>query len=670
MQLVFRTFLPSSASDSPLPGELHLRLAAQPANARIGLTLTALQQGPAGFVRGVGPVERIVIQADPTLDDMLAALVLEEQLCGREFPKDCPLAHYVAALAGGLNPAEGVPTEELIEGVFAHYRHGAGDMLTNEEWAAKFLADWKKLAPVLREALLEPSKDPFKQSLLGGRTDFRAESLFLRNDHTVYEQDVRNGERLLMRLPDVPGEVPALRLNEPRSVLFKFWARTDPTVAVPEGRKGYQFLAVLWGEKNWFFSTDPLDRHKIGTLAEPLQAIELKTSTAAGADPWYDGQRHGFTIVCPPRAGTALSADEVWDVVKKWGQARRFVERSWYSAGSDSALAAGAAAVLAVGIAVGAYLLSGSGQTDSTSPTGQFLISQLVPKSPMVVSRDPTEDFAEAGLPEEAQAQNLRRIKFARGVPSQTITPEKETALRLDKAKPGAAIQVWLESSSLEQPPAGMKIRLPNGKTQELTWQGKERFWTSTAFRAEVSDPTVELTVPNPDPKADSESLERTLRGWPNPNEVHLHVLTIGVSQYTATGGPRELKYCAKDALALCAAFKQMEANPLFTKVHAEALTNPTSGQIIDKLEEFRVQIAHDKKQGSKPPAQLAVVTFAGPGKVFDGDRFVFLTSNFDDRLSTAVTWDQMRGSLGRLGCTTLVMLDCCHSGQAAAGRG
>jgi hypothetical protein len=323
----------------------------------------------------------------------------------------------------------------------------------------------------------------------------------------------------------------------------------------------------------------------------------------------------------------------------------------------------GVTAALAVGVAVGAFLLLGSGQTDGTSRVGEFLLAQL-PKSqghnqtPGLVHRDPTEDFAEAGLTENWPDFNFPKMTFAPGEKAKEFP-----GIDLKPARPNQAVLVWLESAAVAPPPVGIKIRLPNGQTEGVTkWDGKPQFWRTPEFRSPVgTEPKVSLTVPNPDPDGGPKTLGGlTLRWRPNPTELHLHALSIGVTNYTAKGGPRELKYCAKDAAELCAAFKSLKG-PLFTEIDARVLTDPTSDQVVTELHRFKRRV-----QADTPALKLAVVTFAGHGTVFDKEHFVFLPANYNGERPTAVSWGQMKEALGQLGCTTLVILDCCHSGKAA----
>ena len=313
MQIKFVEFTPY---DRPEAGELHI-VPANPRGSRFQLTLRALDTGLDYFRRGAEPIECIVIPADPTLDQMLAATVITERVAGRELPREVPLAYYADLLTHGHIPATDLPTEESIEGMFAHFRHAASDPLTDPDLAAKFLQGWQKLETVLRPALFDPSIDPFQQSLFANRHDFEVERAYLSQDRIIYERDVANGESWRIQLPGESGPLPALYLHDPQSMMFKRWARTDPEAP---GAPGYRFLAVRWQQRDWWFTTNPADRHNIRTLAAALQQAEEKHNPAADAnDVWYDGREFDHSLVRPPKGGTRLAIAQVLETLKIWG---------------------------------------------------------------------------------------------------------------------------------------------------------------------------------------------------------------------------------------------------------------------------------------------------------------------------------------------------------------
>jgi hypothetical protein len=133
-------------------------------------------------------------------------------------------------------------------------------------------------------------------------------------------EDVRRGRQWLVQLPGGPPTSAMLVLDQPRSLLWKYWSRHDADA--PAGGS-YLLLAVNWGKGNWVASTDPVQRQSIKTLAEALQAAEArKDPQPAAADPWFDGAPFGHTLVAAPRGGSRLDDDEIFSIIKKWAKAR------------------------------------------------------------------------------------------------------------------------------------------------------------------------------------------------------------------------------------------------------------------------------------------------------------------------------------------------------------
>ncbi len=323
MEYCFRQFPPND-SPVPGPGELYVYPGPDQARARAAeLARLALEDGPEGFLRGPGAVGRIVIKTDPTLDDMLAAAFLEGQLCGRPLPPGArALALYAAVAREGLKPGD-LPLADSLAGVYLAVRHAAGEDLGRPEMAARFLADWSRMAELL---LATAAKDanPFTTPLFATAPEFARARAYLAKDWDVYaRQDVPAGERWLVRIPGGAGPAGGLLLRRPRSILWKYWSREDREA--PGGR-GYLFLAVLPEATHWRFSTDPAYRLSIRGLAEELQRAEqAKDPARAALDSWFAGKQFGHTLVGAPRTGTRLGDDAVLRIVKRWTRAR--VER-------------------------------------------------------------------------------------------------------------------------------------------------------------------------------------------------------------------------------------------------------------------------------------------------------------------------------------------------------
>lgn len=299
-------------ADAPGGGELFLTPSGS--DARRELAKQALERGPGGFRQGAGPVRYIVLPDVPTLDDMLAAEFVLRRLRGQALPPGAlAFARYAGICREGLRPGD-VPVERSLEGVYQAILNNAGQDLTSPAVREQFLNDWGRLAQRVLDAA-ERQTDPFT-TLLFDDSEFARERAFLARDRDVYDQDVARGERWSILLTADKQHGAGLLLRRPKSMLFKYWSRSDPDA--PGGR-GYLFLGVQWNRTEWVFSTDPVQRLSLQPLAQLLQAAETSAEPATtAADPWFDGRPFAHSLIASPRRGTALSEGEVEQIVKRW----------------------------------------------------------------------------------------------------------------------------------------------------------------------------------------------------------------------------------------------------------------------------------------------------------------------------------------------------------------
>ncbi len=330
MKIVFRRI---SETEQPRPHELAV-LPIDAAVQRRHCAELAIERGAAAFRQGAGPIEAIVVGADPTLDEMLAVAICEAQLAGRELPAGLSrFARYAALVREGLSPGK-APLEVSLEGIFLAIRNGAGADLTDPAVAEQFAARWSCMAAAIWRAATA-NVDPLKDSIFADDSEFARERTFLANDRSVYRQDVLRGEQWHVDLPggdegsaSTSGQ--ALLLREPRSLLFKQWSRSEQDAhAAGAIRAGQPFLllAVAWGKAEWVFSTDPVQRLSLKSLAERLQAAEMalalkRADAPVQAEPWFDGKPFGHTLVSTPPGGTRLPEARMLAIVREWCHAR------------------------------------------------------------------------------------------------------------------------------------------------------------------------------------------------------------------------------------------------------------------------------------------------------------------------------------------------------------
>jgi hypothetical protein len=318
MEIVFRAKL--EPEEAVPAGEIFILPKGKDAQRR-DLAAYVVSHGIPGLEQGEGPIKRIVIPCDttrPTLDDMLAASFVQRLIEGTGLPSGAAtFAKYTALAREGLQPGD-MPLDSSMEGIFLAIRNNAGEDLTDEFTASKFLEDWDREAQTILRAA-DAGKDPFVSNLFGESSQFARERAFLKKDETVYHEDVRRGQHWLVQLPGGPPTSAMLLLEQPKSLLWKYWSRRD--TSAPAGGS-YLLLVVDWGKGNWVISTDPIQRLSIKELAAALQAAELEKNKDAGKDPWFDGAPFGYTLVAAPHGGTKLSSAEIQSVIRKWGKGR------------------------------------------------------------------------------------------------------------------------------------------------------------------------------------------------------------------------------------------------------------------------------------------------------------------------------------------------------------
>lgn len=302
------------------PDELWLVAAAEVDRQRRDLAKLALERGPEGFCQGAGPIRQMILKADPTFDDLLAAELLGRLIEGQEVPAGAgAFAQYAQLAREGLGLGE-MPAERSIEGIFLAIVNSAGPDLSDPAAAERFCGEWARMARRVLDAA-EQSLDPFTTTLFDD-AEFARQRAYLARDREVYRQDVTRGERWIVSVPDAPPDASGLLLRKPKSLLFKHWARGDEAAPTKDG---YLLLAVRWAEGNWVFSTDPVHRLSLKPLWEILHAAEMKTNPQAAQDElWFDGAPFAHTLIAAPRKGSRLGGEKIVQIVKKWSAARVF----------------------------------------------------------------------------------------------------------------------------------------------------------------------------------------------------------------------------------------------------------------------------------------------------------------------------------------------------------
>jgi hypothetical protein len=142
------------------------------------------------------------------------------------------------------------------------------------------------------------------------------------NDYFNYLSDLEHCQVIGLDLPLVSGtekkKVDGLIVKNPRSFLFKDWARRDITCA-PLGQ-GFSFLMTNYGNTRYILGVDPemkIHLRGLGDLLNQKEAERRKQDGRPLTQRWYDGNcpLFNFRIVNSPQDITSLTHQEIEDVI-------------------------------------------------------------------------------------------------------------------------------------------------------------------------------------------------------------------------------------------------------------------------------------------------------------------------------------------------------------------
>jgi Caspase domain len=656
MDYEFRRF--TDQDPPPERGEIHLR---PPRRGRRELAVTALSADNVltAFAHGDEPIQRIVLHKDPTLDDMLAASIVEARLRGDQLPPGLTVyARYAANVRAGFLPSRLSPKESL-DGVYKGIRNmpkhaaAANDAADEEpdlddpETKKQFCGYWQKMAArIFQEAAA--GKDPVGTALFANDADFADVLAYLAHDEQVYKlQDVPHGKRWEVLIPNGPAHrLPALVLRGPQSILWKEWARLDPQAP---GGDGHPLLIVYERDKpnGWRISLPPEHRLSLKPLADVLQNAE-RTRNPDGASkfPWYcsaDG-----TMVGAPdtEQGTALREAQLLKIVRRWGRARDWPPRSRWPMFARLGMAAALAIVLTVGL----YLLF--------RPKALFAARARLNGQPAAVHLDEDLDKGEF------------HARFAG-----TLRPGTENDVELFAGGPmGLPVKLSIRADGLPAPGIREAKFVRANKENDVVWSRAapdgqlKGEWRDLGVFLPRGDNVLKLKLTNPTAAELPATfhvdwtLDRTL-----PRDVFL--VAVGVDKIDRTfvdAQVQSLPFAADDATGIVSAFEELAKRKVFNSTTGnQALTAEQAN-----ADEFLNRLRDMEGWANRQPERygLAVVSYSGHGKDDDHGKFYFLPYNYDPKKPLdpgALSWDAVLPYLKGSRCPVLVILDACHSGAA-----
>lgn len=146
-------------------------------------------------------------------------------------------------------------------------------------------------------------------------------------DYFDYLGDLDRCQIITLDLPLVSGmgkkNVDGLVVKNPRSYLFKDWARRDITHA-PQNQ-GFSFLMTNFGNARFILGVDPdmgIHLKGLGNLLNQKEAEKRKREDRPFGQRWYDGNcpLFNFRIIDSPQDISSLSHREIVDTIREFSR--------------------------------------------------------------------------------------------------------------------------------------------------------------------------------------------------------------------------------------------------------------------------------------------------------------------------------------------------------------
>lgn len=354
-------------------GAIELRLDAVPRFDATSLAFWREQLRPWGKEY---PLDDAVLslRGFPALDEIWTAWMIAWRAQHDALPAAWEaMCHYCADVRGGLWPDRVDPAVAVQSIYLAIAQHW---LVRDPPDRARFLDEAFALCRHVA-GRLEAGARLLDDDLFRGQPAFERYVALLAADQRLYRDDRARGRAFVAHCPGKSENerrtLPLLVLAAPRATQFKLWARRDPTAP---GGEGFPLLLVDSPGDPLVVSADPVSKVQISWLAAKLDERER---ARGGTSSWYDGRRHGGTLVAAPTSGSVLSLDDVLACLKTELALQRVRTRSPRRAvGWAAASIAGAVAMASIAVAVTGAGHARGGDTPTGGAKGDPLPSEQV----------------------------------------------------------------------------------------------------------------------------------------------------------------------------------------------------------------------------------------------------------------------------------------------------
>ncbi len=147
------------------------------------------------------------------------------------------------------------------------------------------------------------------------------------DDYFNYLRDLDRCQMISLDLPLISTNgkktVDGLIVKNPRSFLFKDWARRDSTYAPL--KKGFSFLMTNFGNTRYILGVDPdmgISLRGLGTLLNDKESGRRKKENRPFNEKWYEGNcpLFNFRIIDSPQDSSSLTHQEIVDTIREFSR--------------------------------------------------------------------------------------------------------------------------------------------------------------------------------------------------------------------------------------------------------------------------------------------------------------------------------------------------------------
>ena len=297
----------------------------------------------AGFKSNASSVE-LVLHDDPIFDCCASAYLASKIIINGELPDGADkLAQYAAEVNSGrkkINPRQYFTPFAAV--LFLNYNIWESmEGKERNEINHAILESTLKLMETLTTNLAKGIDPDLEESLDWDTSPLMELKNDIKQDYEKYLDDIKQHNVEILKIPLFRkqmaqiDEVDAIFIDDPKSRMFKYWARSDTVNC--QAKKGFALIVHTYTDTNDIvISTDPNTPYFLPFLGQVIEIEEAaarwkntgsdtRITSSSGAldecqnfnpDPWSNGRSYDYTLIKSPNGKTVLASEDIRKIIK------------------------------------------------------------------------------------------------------------------------------------------------------------------------------------------------------------------------------------------------------------------------------------------------------------------------------------------------------------------